>query len=567
MPWEVSALQEFVASGGRLLLAADPTRFAAFDPLGLSPAESAYPAVNSLANAFGIQFYDDYLYDQAENAGNYRIVRYSSFAAGTPLTSGLETLVLPAASSVQAQALRLVVGGENTRSNRRSTTTTLSPAVLAGDGRILALGDVTFLAPPFNTLEDNDHFLSNIADWLAQDERQRELRDFPLLFKGPVNLVQLLDDALDPFLIASSSPLFDLFKQNEVELAIASPDDAGGETIYVGTYAGLEAVQPILDAAGVSVNLPAEDPGAEDDASAEAETGILQVEGLGQILADGTGLFVTRREADGLKLVVLAADQDGALEMMSRLVFADFQGCTSLKDVTACAVGAAAAGFSNQPDEQTGDGGAGSGKILIISFDNRAEGAGTSAVQLERALGADYDVTVWSLREDGLPEENDLSGYDAYVVDSGDYAFLDSDMESFGALSAIEGSVMFIGEQVLPPQFFPDRPQPLEDLEAQESNHPLADGFETGQVIPLAASNSRVPALVASADSLSQADGGQVDVIFSRGPQSAGAGSPVVLAREENDQRIVLAFFAFYRLPEDLQAQFALNAAAWLVGR
>ena len=38
-------------------------------------------------------------------------------------------------------------------------------------------------------------------------------------------------------------------------------------------------------------------------------------------------------------------------------------------------------------------------------------------------------------------------------------------------------------------------------------------------------------------------------------------------AREENDQRIVLAFFAFYRLPEDLQAQFALNTAAWLVGR
>ena len=43
---------------------------------------------------------------------------------------------------------------------------------------------------PYHTVEDNDQFLSNIANWLAIDERRRDdLEDFPYLFGRPVDLV------------------------------------------------------------------------------------------------------------------------------------------------------------------------------------------------------------------------------------------------------------------------------------------------------------------------------------------------------------------------------------------
>lgn len=560
--FEQSELAEFVRGGGKLLLVADPTRFAYSDPLiGLTP-ESAYPAINSLANGFGVVFYDDYLYNQVENAGNYRIVRYREFAEDSPLVRGLDSLVLPSAGSIHSQGIALIQGDENTRSNLRQGAETLTPFMLAADGQVLALGDLTVLTPQFHTLEDNDHFLSNIADWLAGDTRQRGLREFPFLFQGPVELVQLLDEKVDPYLVASSSPLLSLFDQEGIPIALKEEATSGVETIYLGTYDQLDVVEGILDSAGIGVDIPAVDE--EANFGENTAGGEVRVEGMGTFLAQGSGLFLVDRSEDTTRLIVLAQDRDSVLELVSRLAYQDFDGCASQGDVTLCPTGEAAYGFNVGQDEQSGGGTAPS--ILIISWDNRNQGARTGTDELSAALSEDYQVTIWSLSFDGAPTSDDLSGYDAYIVNSGDYAFMPEDQESFSDLIAIQGPMMYLGEQPLPPEITAEPPAEIFDLEVVDDNHPLVAGFEAGPVIDLLPSESGVPALVLSPGDLPGDPASETSVVVARGPQSPSAGNPALVARVESGQRFILALFSFYRLPEDLRQTFAFNAASWLLG-
>jgi len=560
--FEQGELAEFVRSGGKLLLIADPTRFAFSDPLIGLPPESAYPAINSLGNAFGVVFYDDYLYNQVDNAGNYRIVRYREFAENISLVSGLDSLILPSAGSIHSQGTALIQGDENTRSNLRQGAQALTPVMLAADGQVLALGDLTFLTPQFHTLADNDRFLSNIADWLAVDTRQRGLRDFPFLFKGPVELVQLLDDTVDPYLVASSSPLLAVFDQEGIPVTLKEEAAEGMETIYLGTFDRLDEVQDTLDAAGVTVDLPA----AETESTLEEpeSSGEVGVEGMGTFLAQGSGLLVVDRSEGIAKVIVLAQDRDSVLEMVGRLANRDFIGCAEQGEVLLCSTGEATYGFNSEQGDQSGGGETAS--ILIISVDNRVQGARTGTEELGAALNEFYQVTIWSTSIDGIPTSDDLSGYDAYIVNSGDYAFTGEDQFGFDGLFSIEGPVMYLGEQPLPPEALAEPPAELLDVQVVDSAHPLVAGFQIGPVIDLLPSESGVPALVLSPGDLSADPASETSVVMARGPQSPGEGSPVLVARAEAGQQSILALFSFYRLPEELQATFALNAASWLLG-
>ena len=108
---ERDAIADFVEDGGRLLLAADPTRpvppeeeeeslNSALVPL----RTSAIPAINSLANAFGVAYFDDYLYNLVENEGNYRNVKFTVLSNEHSLTQGLEMVVFFATHSLPVMA-------------------------------------------------------------------------------------------------------------------------------------------------------------------------------------------------------------------------------------------------------------------------------------------------------------------------------------------------------------------------------------------------------------------------------------------------------------------------------
>jgi len=756
---ERDAIVDFVADGGRLLLAADPTRPVSegveeeFPTLySVLFSTSAVPAANSLASAFGVLYFDDYLYNLNDNAGNYRNVKFTNFGDDHPLTQDIETVVFFAAHSLRSNGLSLIVGDEHTHSPVRSGETNLAAATLTADGRVLALSDVTFLTAPYHTIGDNDRFLSHIADWLAAGTRERDnLEDFPYLFERPVDLVQASGSFLDPQLIARGSELQEFFEQAGLALELRAAAEPGHDALFVGIFDDLDLVQDYLVTAGVTVTavapitpsqtpppaeqagqnysgkksslvikpvppeqagdtvvkidpaaamgtvgatvvldikienvsnlygaevhltfdptlvevvdaepdadgiqitsgtflapdfvgrntvdntagkidyaiaqLPPDSPvngsgilatitfrgkaegasdlsfesallaspdgqaipsttqngsitvGQEEEPEGEEEgdaeeiekekeesriQGAIEIETLGTIGIQGTTLFVIDHGDDRVAVIVLAEDSEAVVAALERLASNDLSGCVQASAVTVCSTGEAQDEFSMEAGSSDKDNG--SARVFIISGDNGLDGARTGAAELEAILSESYAVTVWSTTQDGVPTSDDLTGYDVYIIDSGDYDFDVESADVFAALENIEsGGIMLVGTRPLPS--VGDNYAPISDLRVADPSHPLAAGFASDEVLTLLASESGVSALV-----ISEADVGEAQVIFTRGPDSQESDAPALVAaidEGENISRVIAASFAFYRLPEDAQRTLALNAVKWLLG-
>jgi len=605
-PEQRDAIAAFVADGGRLLIAADPTRSVppieedSFDPFGLFSRISAVPAVNSLASAFGIVYFDDYLYNLVENEGNYRNVKFNEFG-NHALTEDLKTVTLFATHSLRGNGRALVVGDADTRSPLRSGASDLAAVVLSADEHVLALGDLSLFSEPYHTISDNDRFLSNIAYWLAEDVRDWSIAEFPYLYKGPVDLVQAAGGNLDPRLIARSAVERVAFQKAGLPLSLRPEAAPDRDTLFVGTFDNLEAVQEFLVTAGVTVTLPAEDetepasstpeaidtgsptptPVAEEEEAASQAgppatrpvSGTITVESIGVVPAAGTTLYVSDHSGGRAVVITLAEDADSAIKALDRLESNDFDNCVHGGAVTVCSTGEAeegsglgsagaqAPGDAEKPGERQGP------RILILVRDIGRTGARTNEQELEGILTeAVYSVKVWSMRRDGTPSSSDTTGYDAIIVDSGDYAFDSGDIESLVTLTSLRGRVLFIGAQPVP---VPEGDTALiNDLVVVDAGHPIAKGFEQDQVIPLNPSESGVPALVIQPEALDSA-GAEVAVIFERGPQSEEAGARALVAGtgggDDAIERAIVAAFALYQLPEDMQRMLVLNAVEWLL--
>lgn len=598
---ERQAVKAFIQDGGRLLLGADPTRpvpldpeLAAYDPLMIFFAESAIPAANSLANDFGISYFQDYLYNLEEYEGNYRNVRFTSFAENE-LTAGLDEVVCFAGHSLKADGVALFQGDARTLSDVRHGETGLSPAVLAADGQVLALGDISFLMAPYHLVADNDHFLSNLADWLATSERHWDLTDFPYLYERPVAIVQMLDTVSNPGLISLSSPLQASLDQAGITATLRTAASAGLDTLYLGTFEEFDPAASLLITAGVTVTVQTDEENPDlvdseviteeegEDSSEEDLPLAVIARNLGTFHTEGTQLFVVSQENGRTSVVVLAEDRPSLAEAVERLVQSDFSDCLAEGAITVCvgsnastwAEDTQAAPSGGEPEDSSGsesdatptpgedDGGPKAGKVFILEIDQGPQGKQTGAAQFERALSSHYEVTVWTVSAQGYPESADIEGYDAYIVDSGDFSFDEEELDRSLVFGTITDKVLIIGEQILPPAYFIEEPANLADLKVSDATHRLAEGFNSGQTLQLSASLSGVPALVFSESDMGSGD---VSVVFSRGDASEASGAPVVIASESGGLRMILAGFAFYRLSEEDQVLFANNAIAWLMG-
>jgi len=581
---ERETIGDFVADGGKLLLAADPTRLVPSESF-FSPPASAVPMINSLANAFGVVYFDDHLYNvyAERNAGNYRHVKLAPTDDDHPLTKGLEQVVFFATHSLRSNGLTLVAGDEYTHSPLRSGETNLAAATLTVDGRVLALGDVTFLTAPYHTIGDNDRFLSRIADWLAIDIRERnELDDFPHLFKQPVDLIQASGSFVDPRLIAYTDDLQGIFERDGLTLGVRDAVQPGHDALFVALFDDLGKVEDYLSEAGVTVHveetlgetlsdeevyLSEEGEAAAEGEEIETSLATIDVENLGTIGAEGTGFYILERSDERVTVVILAEDSANAVEAVERLASRDLSDCIQVDTVTICSLDESqdGLGMDSYGEPSSGEG-TETGRILIISNDSGAEGARTSVDEFEAVLGKTYEIIFWFTSLDGAPTTNDLTGYDAYILDSGDYAF---DVESSEAISALlsldDANILFTGAQAFPVGIEPGY-EPIYDLRVADALHPLAEGFDPDETLALAPSESGVPAEVIAA-----ADVEEVQVILIRGLDSPSAGAPALVAAvDEEDEggtgvRIIVASFAFYRLPEEAQRTLALNAARWLM--
>ena len=163
--------------GGRLLLVSDP---------------SSRQQINSIADQFDLDFQPDYLYNTVEYDLNYRNIVVREFQPDR-LTSGLDSITLYMAGSIRSPGPGLAFVDSNTKSSLLESAGDYSPIAWGNSRNVLAIGDLSFMVPPQDSLLDNDRLVSNIADYLTDSERTYDLNDFPYFYEsGPDNGVDIV---------------------------------------------------------------------------------------------------------------------------------------------------------------------------------------------------------------------------------------------------------------------------------------------------------------------------------------------------------------------------------------
>jgi hypothetical protein len=283
---EAGLVQQFVQKGGRLLLIADPTR---------------RHDINSLARRFGLDFQPDYLFNLAEHDLNFRDIFVRDFQPDE-LTRGLDEIVLYTAGSIRSTGPGLAITDQNTRSSITDSVEPFYPIVMGGEGKVLAVFDLTFMIPPQDSILDNGQLVSNLADYLTNGQREFELADFPRFFKGDVDI------------LLGRSSLLDLgtgFKSNlaglGVDSQVGSIEDVARDTVFIGLYDDSQRVSRYLAAAGIQVGESISAPSTPD------------------LAAHGTSIVLLNRSQDRHVLVVLAQSPEDLRDTVEQLFSGAFR--------------------------------------------------------------------------------------------------------------------------------------------------------------------------------------------------------------------------------------------------
>lgn len=316
---EIRTVERFVANGGRLLVFTDPTRGMAFFDYSYPDIDSA----NLLLSSTGIAFSGDYLYNQSDNEGNFRNVKFTQFSEH-PLTEKLATVVLYGTHSVSTgNGTTLLPASPKTLSSLTDKGGNLAGMVLSADGNVLAAGDFTFMTTPFFSIADNAQLVERIAEFALSGERQPNLANFPYLFQGQVNLVPLGETQLTSSLLAQISYLQGIFKQQNVQLVV-SADKGPTNNIQIGTYEESEDILSIIKKLDIEI-----------DESYEFVT----LPDIGKVNLSGTGALLLESNEKGNTLIMLA-DSSGNLEILLSMFYeGELNGCVVQDNLGICSLG------------------------------------------------------------------------------------------------------------------------------------------------------------------------------------------------------------------------------------
>ena len=233
---EVDLVERFVDKGGKLGLVSDPTR----------PSR-----INILAKRFDLEFRPDYLYNTVEYDRNFRHIFIRDFQPDA-LTNGLDTIALYIAGSVRSPAPGLAATDANTKSSLIEAPQDFYPIAWGDRRNVLAVGDFTFMVPPYDSVLDNDRLLSNLADYLTDSQRRFELADFPHFFKGGS------EESIDVLLGRDSLWSSGVEMRNGlaaigVSSRISSVENVSRNSVFLGLYDDAVDVRRYLQAAGIVV--------------------------------------------------------------------------------------------------------------------------------------------------------------------------------------------------------------------------------------------------------------------------------------------------------------------------
>jgi hypothetical protein len=316
---EIRLVEQFVASGGRLLVFTDPTRGFAFFDFTFPDIDSA----NLLLSPHGIAFSGDYMYNLSDNEGNFRNVKFSQFGKH-PLTENLGMVVLYGAHSVATSSgTALLKASSRTVSSLTDSGGDLAGMVISANGSVLATGDFTFMTTPFFNVADNALLVEQVAEFSLGGERKPGLANFPYLFKGDVTLVPLGKTQLTANLLYRAALLQDALRQSNVKLEIGESKSAANN-ILIGTYEESEDILAILDARGITVGDTQE---------------YVTVPGIGKVGLIGTGAMFFETGKNGNTLIILADSSDNLDIMLALFYLGDTTGCVIQADMGICSLG------------------------------------------------------------------------------------------------------------------------------------------------------------------------------------------------------------------------------------
>jgi hypothetical protein len=620
---EIRAVERFVEQGGRVFLATDPSRYAIeaelHDLYGeIWVTESDVAAMNGLASTFGLAFADDYLYNTAENGGNYQYVILRDFAESV-VTAGLEQVIFYAAHSLATSEEPLITVDEQTVSSLSEQRGGLATMGLGGGGRVLAVSDFTFMTEPYNAVADNNRLVANVADFLAGATRTFGLTEFPHFFGDDVDLVSVLverDDIARPIgAVGAASSLQAALNVADKTLHWRTEAVDAHDVIYLGLYGGIEfwpEVGEILVGEGISFTLdtvekeladltPTPTPRFTPTPTPTPETSPtptptpqplrdwVHLPGFGRVDAKETALFY-HNEIDGRQvLIVLSFSETGLRGATDRLLWGDYTGCLIDEDRNADpdAIGFALCPTAYEPSavEPTPvatptpapENGleatptptpAALGSVLIVSDDDD-EGTydwWTSAYYFyDIVVNAGYEPLIWSTGFDGEITSDLVQSHDAVLWCSGDYQSeegnpSEEELEILGEYLDQGGGLLLIGAFVGEAE---DRERGLLlDIQVAQADHPFSEGFDADQVITL-------ERFLAEEDyeTYVMTDVDPDALVWARGPESEFGGEAVIAAIEDEftGGRLALMGVPLYLLPYDDGELLGSNIVLWLL--
>jgi len=325
---EINLVRTFVDRGGRLIVFTDATRGMVFSDF-FTGTTTVYPdtyAVNPLLENFGITVNNDYMYNLAENEGNFRNVFFDEFGR-SELTFGLKQVALYGAHSVSSDSGLVLFRGSG--STFSSVSDAHDPAqggaAMSEDGNVVAFGDFTFLTPPYDIVADNSTLITNIADFLLGGKRTPSLANFPYVFsQRVVQVFPTSDVQMTAEMIAALSSLQTSLRALNISMEIASEKPVDGDVLFLGTFAPSEELDPIIGRFDL----------VTDDFS---ET--VTIPGFGNVGRAGNGVLLFESGKKGNTLVVLADELEDLISLMDVVSSGSLTSCVLQDQIAVCSVG------------------------------------------------------------------------------------------------------------------------------------------------------------------------------------------------------------------------------------
>jgi len=238
-----------------------------------------------------------------------------------------------------------MTGPDSMLSSRTDSGGGLSAAALDASHSVLAIGDMTFLQPPYNQAADNPLLIRRIASFLLEAERIHPLAEFPFVFERPVAIMPLEDIHLTANLLGPIRALQEDLAGVGVSVTLAPAPVDGMDLIVVGTYSS-EDIEAYLHPLGVTLN------------TSEAGISTIKIPGMGTIKQKGTGLILLLKNSSRTSLVLLAGDGESLTDLLDVIGPSGFSNCLLQGEVAICGIGSSDGGSGDDwwsVTETTGD--------------------------------------------------------------------------------------------------------------------------------------------------------------------------------------------------------------------